>query len=329
MTLNPHNSKSLAFRVLFIFSLLISVFIIFGIAELFVRLLWGDEINVQYTSVGLYKDQVYSASTDGWLPNAKGSSCGKPVSINSLGLRGTEVDIDSDKEKELLLGDSVLFGVALTEKETISEIFKKKLNACILNTSVIGYGTHHYVDVLKYWIQKAHIDRALLFFCLNDVQNYESTIRRSKLSNFSDFVLTQFRSRSKLYMAVKNMISDRSKVYFLNDEKYYHSENASFNKAIEDLDKLKSICDDADIKLHIILLPYEFQLRNHKQIDIWRPQNLLTDFCEKREIEYLKIDFSDLNRKDIKKLYLYADGIHFSPKGSQHIAEEVIKKWWD
>jgi lysophospholipase L1-like esterase len=300
-----------------------AMFAFFGVAEIVVRILWGDEINLQYTSAGLYKDQFYSAKTDGWMPNAEGSSCGKPVKINSLGLRGPEINLDTDKKKILLLGDSVLFGLALNEEKTIPALLRNKLDACIINTAVIGYATRHYVDVLHYWVRKAKLDHVVIFFCLNDIDNRANVVDKSTYSNLTDFILTQLRSRSKFYMLMKNSTSDRSKVYFLLSHQAYKADDPDFIGGMKDLMAIKAMCEAEGIQFDVVVLPYEYQLRNRQQSELWRPQELMVGFFQQYKIDYLKIDLPDFDGDALKKLYLYADGIHFSALGHRLIAEQV------
>jgi len=311
------------FRLLLILVMIVAVFAFFGVAEIVVRILWGDEINLQYTSAGLYKEQFYSAKTDGWLPNAEGSSCGKPVKINSLGLRGPEINLNTNKKKILLLGDSVLFGIALNEEETIPAILRNKLDACIINTAVIGYATQHYIDVLHYWIRKIKLNRVVLFFCLNDIDNRANVVNKSTYLNLSDFILTQLRSRSKFYMLMKNSTSDRSKVYFLLSHQAYKADDADFISGMKDVMAMRAMCDAEDIQFDVIILPFEYQLKHRGQEGIWTPQELMADFFQQNKIDYLKIDFPDFEGDALKKLYLYADGIHFSALGNRLIAKQV------
>jgi len=312
------------FRLLFALLMIVAVFAFLGVAEIVVRILWGDEINLQYTSAGLNKEQFYSAKTDGWLPYAEGSSCGKPVKINSLGLRGPEINLNTDKKKILLLGDSVLFGLALNEEETISAQLRNKLDACIINTAVIGYATPHYVDVLHYWIRKTKLNRVVLFFCLNDIQNRVDPVYESNYSNITEFILTQLRSRSKLYMLMKNRISDRSKAYFSFSHQTYKAGDPDFISGMNDLLTLKALCDAEAIQLDVIVLPFEYQLRHRGQKGIWSPQEMMAGFFQQNKIDYLNLDFPNFEGNALKKLYLYADGIHFSALGHQLIADVAI-----
>lgn len=223
----------------------------------------------------------------------------------------------------MLIGDSALFGPALDDEKTIAERLRKITKACIINTAVIGFNSAHYLDVLRYWLEKAKLDHVLVFWCLNDAQNDTSFVQKSYLTNAFDFALARLRSRSKFYMALKNFISDRSKAYFLYDRQFYQSGNPQFARVMQDLSEMKNLCDQGQTGFDVVLLPYEYQIRNRAVEWIWAPQELLQSYLEQQGINCLRIDFQEFGGNAAKELYLYADGIHFSKLGHQEIAERV------
>ncbi len=316
-------AKLYSFRLAFVSLMGVAMILLFLVAEFATRLLWGDEIHVQYTSRALFNKGFYSANTNGWAPNAVGMCAGKTVRINSLGLRGPEIALNSNEKKILLLGDSVLFGPAVDEHETIAEILRANSSACLINTAVIGLNSSSYVEVLQHWLQRAKPSRVLVFFCLNDVQNDTSFVQDYSLANRFNRALAHLRSRSKFYMLLKNAVSDRSKVYFENGRRFYQPEQSQFQQALNDLAALQKLCDANHASFDVVLLPYEYQLRNYTQSGIWLPQELLQEQLRAQKINCLAIDFSSFYGNRSKQLYLYADGIHLSRRGHQMVAEQV------
>ncbi len=316
-------AKLYSFRVAFFILMLLAIVSLFGLAEGLTRLLLGDRIHLQYTTRHLFQKGFYAANTNGWVPHAIGSCGGAKVTINSLGLRGPEINLSSKEEKVLLLGDSVLFGPALEDHETIAELLRTSLRACLINAAVIGHNTSDYVEVLHYWKQKTELARVVVFLCLNDVQNDTSTVQDLTLTKSLNRLLTQLRSRSKFYVLLKNTVSDRSKVYFSYDQQFYQPHNARFMQAIKDLSSLQSMCNSMNVPFNVVFLPYEYQLRNHAQRGIWSPQELLQEHLRQQKINCLAIDFSSFYGSRSKELYLYADGIHLSKRGHQLVAEQM------
>lgn len=312
------------FRLAFVLLITFATIAFFGLAELVTRMLWGDVIHVQYTTRALFARNFYSANTNGWIPNAVGTCGGKPVRINTLGLRGPEINLQANAEKILLLGDSVLFGPAVEEQETIAEILRTATQATIINTAVIGLNSSDYVEVLRHWLQKTKPERVLVFFCLNDVQNDTALVQDFSLANWLSRTFAQMRSRSKFYMLLKDTISDRSKVYFENDRRFYRPEQPRLQQALKDFATMHQLCASNEATFDVVLLPYEYQLRNHEQAGIWSPQELLQEQLRARKINHLAIDFSSFYGSRAQELYLYADGIHLSRRGHQLVAEQIL-----
>lgn len=286
-----------------------------------IRWIYGDEINVQYTTKNLYQDSLYSAQTHGWKAGAMGSCNGKPVKINSNGLRGPEIDLSAPNKKLLLLGDSVLFGPGLEYEQTIGAILMDSTEYTIINTATIGYNTSDYVTILRYWLGKTDIHRVLIFFCLNDIYRYANIV---KSAGFTATLLANLRSRSKLYMFLKNSISDRSKCYFLNDVVYFDESKAPYQKATADFVQIRNLCHCENIPLDIIILPYEYQIRAHLIKPNWKPQGMLADFFTKQNLSFFAPDTSIFEPCCSRSYYLYADGIHLSQKGHQVLARSVM-----
>jgi lysophospholipase L1-like esterase len=93
----------------------------------------------------------------GWTPikNANYIYDGLKISINSVGLRSSEVN--PSKEHVLVVGDSVTFGVGVSNDETFPyflgrRIEKKYRNIQVLNLGVPGYGLDQYYLRLKRYI---------------------------------------------------------------------------------------------------------------------------------------------------------------------------------
>ncbi len=284
-------------------------------------MVWGDRINLQYTSDALYLPNAYSLRTSGWRPGAAGSSHGKPVRINSLGLRGAEISLSKAAPKILLLGDSVLFGAGVEEENTMATLLQRALgDHCLINTAVIGYNLFNYVDVLATWLEKTRLERVVLFLCMNDIEDQPIQIQRVYSEYGVAFLLAYLRAHSKLYLLIKDLISDRSRIYYEYDRQFYKSGEPVFQRALGHLRSLRQMCLQHQADFRVILLPYEFQLRNTGTAGIWQPQELMADSLRAMGIPYLKIDDLPMAKGNTKTLYLFADGIHFSARGHREIA---------
>ena len=309
------------FRLFSISLALLLFVIILLVLEGLIRLMYGDKINVQYTTRNLYQDSLFSAQTHGWKAGEIGSCNGKGVKINSYGLRGPALDLSASEKKLLLLGDSVLFGPGLEYQQTISGILMDSTDYIIINTAVIGYNTSDYIEVLKVWLSKTNIHHVMVFLCLNDVYRYNTVV---KSSGFLKVLLDYLRTNSKLYMFLKNLISDRSKFYFLHDIVYFDESDVSYQEAMKDFIRMRDLCQEKNIPFDVVILPYEYQIRTHHIKTNWTPQRMLADFFTKQRIGFLVPDSSIFNPAHSRSYYLYADGIHLSSKGHQVLAKSVM-----
>lgn len=118
----------------------------------------------------------------GWRnrPSWKATTNGKPLTINSLGLRGPECNLDkhADCFRVLALGDSFGWGYGVGDEEVFSSVLQQKCSTQfeqpveVLNASVSGWGTDQQYLYLKN--EGVHFQPdlvVLLFFPVNDIEN--------------------------------------------------------------------------------------------------------------------------------------------------------------
>jgi lysophospholipase L1-like esterase len=105
-----------------------------------------------WTTNGAIHDKEF-----GWVltPNNTFKTHGQVSTINSLGFRSPE--IDSSQRHVIIVGDSVAFGLGLSDQETLSHYLAKKLKKFqVLNFSVPGYSVGQYYLTLKKHINKTN-----------------------------------------------------------------------------------------------------------------------------------------------------------------------------
>ena len=254
-------------------------------------------------------------------------SNGVKVSIDEYGFRNSSNKIDSSKPSWLLLGDSVTFGIGVEDDSTFSAIISSAIDTInTLNPSAIGYNIISYWNVLKYLIieneQNLNINRVTLLWCLNDLYIDVSDIETpgGNIRYILSDLITYFRVNSRLYHLTKSIVFDRPKAYFMFDKLYYNSENQDFKKSISIIYQMKELCNNYNIKFDIILLPYEYQLRNGE----FTPQSLMIDNLVDK-INIYNPFLTPVNTNQNPKIYyLYGDGIHFSNYGHKFIAKKII-----
>ena len=196
------------------------------------------------------------------------------------------------------------------------------------NISLIGYNINDYVRIAEKLNEENRLkeyDEVVVFFCLND--NYLSTAVHSSVNQESSFttVMEWLKGKSYTYVAIKGMVTDRSKAHYDFDKSLYENDTLISNLK-DKISKLKSMIGEN--KLSFVLLPYEYQLRNNYSKENM-PQQKLISILKSENI--LSTDMGLLMEKEFKndqELYLYADGIHFSNTGhrvlSTYLTNNVI-----
>jgi len=134
-------------------------------------------------------------------------------------------------------------------------------------------------------------------------------------------VIDFLRKNSKTYIYLKNVVSDRAKVYYEYDRQYYNRENEYYKKSIKTIEDISILCAELKVELVFYLLPYEYQLRMGYNSTNYPQQLLLEDLMKFNDkvidLGYKLNDYSD----NSKLLYLYGDGIHLSNFGHKVISE--------
>lgn len=117
----------------------------------------------------------------GWrnIPGWRSTTFGKPLSINSLGMRGAEVRKDKppNKKRILVLGDSYVWGLGVGDEEVFPRVLERGLarrddGAEVLNAGVSGWGTdQQFLYLFSEGIDLAPDLVILAFFVHNDPIN--------------------------------------------------------------------------------------------------------------------------------------------------------------
>src|SRR5262249_27636037 len=91
--------------------------------------------------------------------------------------------------------------------------------------------------------------------------------------------------RSKLYLLLKSIGYDSSKAWFLKDLERFHNLN-DLKGFSERLHAIKAALDSASIPLLVVILPYEYQLRQPTTENVF-PQEVLGKILTEGGFEFL------------------------------------------
>jgi len=299
---------------------LAATIVVLLLAELAVRCAM-PQVNLQDTQRSLLRDRAYGQSV-GWQPDVQGISFGQVVQIDAQGFRDLSGPKHADRSW-ILLGDSIAFGVGVNAEATFAGLLQARFpRVAIRNTAVIGYNVENYRDVLRSLLAAGKPpDHVLLFYCLNDIYGYFNRLPED--DSAWQKCLGLLRRNSKLYVVAKDVLTDRSKSYFTYDRVFY-SDNQAVERAVDMLDEIHRMTSKAGSDLTVVIMPYEYQIRNPEPASL-EPQRVLRRQLEAKHIAYLDaLDWFRNSGQDSRAFYLYGDPMHLSRQGHTTLFEHLI-----
>jgi len=306
-------------NLLLALSSLVVVLLVLLVAELIVRLAFPS-INFQGTDHRLIRERMFG-ETFGWNPDATGTVFGREVAIGHDGFRIHAGPAESDTTL-LLIGDSVTFGVGVEAESTFAGILQQSRPTLhVVNAGCVGYGVTHYRDVLRSLTGSDQaIRQVFIFYTLNDLYPVQSLgVESNPLFRF-------FRTNSKLYLLLKNLLFDRSKTYFDYDFGYYRNEAPEVARAMETLTSAVKETEARGIPCAVVILPYEYQLRMRSDSLLF-PQHVVKMHLEQHGVQVVDMfpRFAAQTGSS-RDFYLYGDHMHLSSRGHRIVAHLLQEK---
>lgn len=302
---------------------------------------WFPRILFLDSSRNLFTYRVYGQSYAN-TKNTVASSFETKIYLDNHGFR-IDPQAENPSKRELpaiiLIGDSVFFGPGVPARKTFSELLNRRLDHYrIINTAVVGYNVHDYQNFLDYFIlpnqNRLKIHRVILGLCLNDLQTIsniniieKSAVKPDQMSPMIllnkikswDLGLNNFlKSNSKFFLLIKSLLLDSSKIYFQYDSQLYRND-LNVKPVVDVMDYLNTTLHQKDIPFTVVILPYEYQLREQNQYNEY-PNTVLRKAFQAKGIDYL--DAYDYFAGEMKKsrlhsreLFLFNDPMHLSETG--------------
>lgn len=317
------------------------ILVLLGVGEVYCRLF--TRINFLDNSRGLFTYKRFGESY-GNTPNFEGISFGETFYTDSEGFRvdpNFRSTAPPDAPTLLIMGDSVSFGTALKDDVTIAGLLRRSMpQTNILNGSVIGYDSFDYKTVtLAHLAKHPEIKTVALFLCLNDISDASAQMIRSQngQSSEADIQIANpsiprrindfLRSRSKLYLWLKNALVDTQMYYFKYDLGGYQKGEQNVLAALQPVIDLNMELKAKGVALKVFISPYEAQLRTPPPEDSKLPQQLITSVLTKNEVENYDLapEFLKLSPKT-NGLFLYGDPMHLSIDGARVAAAAACSK---
>jgi hypothetical protein len=326
-------------KVLLILCSTFLVVLVVCAGELYCR--WFTRVNFGGISRGLFVGQMFGDSY-GNRPDYHGIAFGADVQTDLNGFRiDSTFSGPTSDGAVLILGDSVAFGVGVDSAKTVAALLQRSMpRVRFYNSSVIGYGLHDYAYVVKQFVpMHPEITQVLLFYCLNDIYetNAEQILQQvnepgkgpgmfSSLPVLLSTTNEYLRSRSKLYLYVKAMISDPALRYFQADYAEYLRRIDHIDESLQPLVVIAKELATRGVSLNVFMMPYNAQVRTKNDKD-FLPQQLVGEFLRKNGIAYcdaaqafMKADMAP------EELYLFGDPMHLSEDGHGLLAKIVARE---
>lgn len=334
---SPKKKASFKHRLMLLLGSCLFMFALLGVGELYCR--WFTRIKLLGNSRDMFVGNRYGGSY-GNVPNYEGISFDTKFRTDENGFR---VDPNFPDPKSntavLIVGDSVSFGPGVEEPETFTgRLRRSKSDLHFYNSSVIGYGVNDYANIVNTIVpQRPEVKYVLLFYCLNDVYNSSAQQINQQVGTNAPLdpngegggggalrsINDTLRTRSKLYMFVKNALRDTPMSYFKADLPEYQKGQESIDADLRPLEEINGKLSASGIRFKVFVLPYAAQVRAKQEADLL-PQKLVGNFLRQRNIDYY-----DTTRRFMdsgiywRDLYIYGDPMHFSEDGHRILSEIV------
>ncbi|MGB3404194.1 MAG: hypothetical protein WBA77_16035 [Microcoleaceae cyanobacterium] len=307
----------------------------------------------------------YDYSYNRWRgkPNAEDYE----FNLNSQGFKDQEFTIQKDPQTYRILGigDSFTFGVVPYPYNYLT-VLEEQFNQAgktveIINMGIPGMGPRDYLSILSNEGLALNPDRILIsFFVGNDFSDnyFTQNLRREKYS----YVIEFFRSLIKIqqnyeghifsprergnYQDNQPTFSEESFIeieegrstQYLTDEASQEEFKALFEDAVNDIKKIKALCDYQNIALTVVIIPDEvqvnpelqakiierFELQDSSLIDFKLPNRLLQAELQKSNIETIDLLDEFITVSQQERLYKPLD-THWNIAGNQ-LAADIIQK---
>jgi lysophospholipase L1-like esterase len=264
-------------------------------------------------------------------PNSEGKIFTKKVYTDKFGYRVPNLNYKYSDEKKTIffIGDSTTFGNGVIEKNTfVGKIRKLFVKKNIINSSVPGYNLPHYLNELNEIDKFKNISKVFYIYTLNDLskisQDQEVNIEEEQINKlrslkFFNQVNNFFRDKSYFYMWFKGTLTDPAARHFQYDFNAYKvKSNLIYLES--SLNKINNYFIKKEIKLKIIILPYEYQTRKGNCTSKFlKPQDVLVKTLENMKINYSNYTDAFCDHPKSVTLFYKFDPMHLSIKGHDFV----------
>ncbi len=287
------------------------------VLEGFTRLAAPDDLTLRITEPAIVTD----ADATGFYrntPNFEGKVWNVSVETNADGFRGPQHA--AGEQSVVLLGDSILFGIGLTEDDAPTTQLTSLLypNVRIVNTAAIGYGTAHQRTLLERegdWLAPSVL---VLGYCLNDpLPMKTSSIAQPSALSALQRANVWLRKRILLFLWLKDQLGTYRVQHGYEPLRALFNE-PSWSTHRADLDAIATWSTARSVPLVVAVFPHRDQLIASQPTDDV-PQQLLAEWAEASGVVLVDLR-AFLSPED----YLAADPYHMDARGMQKALAALV-----
>jgi hypothetical protein len=323
---------------------LLFLVVLLGLAELAVRAF--SDVDLLGNSKNLFVAKAWGES-NGNAPDVEASSFGQVVYTDEHGFRVPKGGVPGDAQKSsalLILGDSVGFGPAIEESETLAGRLRARFpDMRVYNSSVIGYGTADYRNVVDAFVPShPEVKAIVLVYCLNDVssasaqnidrylhrepaepppRNLTETLRSFQiLSDANDYL----RARSKLYLFLRHrLLGTQLRDWKLVLPLYAMDRMADVQQSARDIAAIAAVAKARGIPLVVVLSPFEYQLRRPDDPETAIPQHVIGQYLSQEGVPFVDPRHAFDTSVPSSRYFLAYDPMHLSALGHRVVADVI------
>lgn len=270
-------------------------------------------------------------------------------SFNSLGFRDNEHAKSSNRPRVMVIGDSFMEGLGVSEDQRLSSLLEKETNIEHLNFAMSNKGTCQEFIIYDSIASKFQHDVVLWsIFPQNDLSDDDPTVKDEDniapcwSGNYPNYELTffpkqapQIKRKSFLKRFLKNYTYSYNALFLLKESLkkqkdykpigYFDYSKSQLDRVKYSILKLKEAAKNK--KIVIICIPshlelaYSYDPKNQQTIE-----NELMEFCSQLDIEFIGLyPYFKQSKSTVEDLYLECDS-HWNPFGHKKTMEILLKE---
>jgi len=296
----------------------VSILIIVGILETFVRIIVDDGMNYNLEMMK-YSNELKKKSHNPIIGiehkyNKSAFLMGAEINLNSRGFRNNK-KLDLDKKKIFMMGDSMTFGWG--SSKTFSSVLEQKIgkNYQVLNAGIGNTNTIMQINNFFEYHKDLNIELIILNFFINDFEDVK--VKQPNFIQKSSYLYTFL--NANLYKI--KMLKDKNKDY----ENFYlktFNDKIIIDKTKNEIKKLKKFCIKNNIAFVIHNIP---ELRNLKNYKFKNETKIIKNFSDINEIIFID-SFDVLKNYDEETLWVTIEDSHANEKAHDLIGNFLYDK---